>query len=48
LLEFAPDLATLIERLEPYAALDPGLVRFAGASDWPEFKNMIRVVRRQA
>jgi hypothetical protein len=46
LLEFAPDLDALIERLERYAPLDPTFVRIADAGDWLEPRDVIRIARR--
>jgi hypothetical protein len=43
LLEFAPDLDTLIERLERYAALE-ALVRIADATDWIQPEDLLREV----
>jgi hypothetical protein len=48
LLEFAPDLDALIERLERYAALEPGLVEAAGTGDWLTPATVIRLARRRA
>jgi hypothetical protein len=44
LLEFAPDLDVLIQRLERYAEIDPDLVRIADATDWIQPEDLLREV----